>query len=414
MRIITRLAGLPVLLTLAYTLAPADDWPQWRGPERDGKSSESGLLDSWPAGGPKLLWQTDGLGDGYSTPSAADGVAYVICNQGMDAEQVIALSLSDGSKLWTTKIGPVGKNQGPQYPGTRSTPTIDGEKLYALGSDGDLACLDAKSGSIKWSKDLRSEFGGKPGKWAYAESPLIDGDALICSPGGSEATVVALNKSDGQPIWKASLAEADDAGCSSPVVATIAGTKQYVLFLSKGVVGLHAETGELLWRYTGTSDKDANVQTPVVSGNLVYTGAGRVGGGLVRVSADASEPEEIYFGRTMPSGMGGNILVDGMLFGTSGPTQICIDFESGDIKWQDRGIGAASLCYADGKIFLHGENNDVAVIEATGEGYKELTRFTPPRAPTGVKGKAWTYPIIVDGKLMIRHGGTVWCYDVRG
>ncbi|QEF96622.1 outer membrane biogenesis protein BamB [Stieleria maiorica] len=414
MRIINRLAGLPVLLTLVYTFAPADDWPQWRGPERDGKSSESGLLDSWPAAGPKLLWQTDDLGDGYSTPSAAGGIAYVISNKSLAAEEVVALSLSDGSKLWATKIGPVGKNQGPQYPGTRSTPTIDGDKLYALGSDGDLACLDAKSGSIKWSKNLRSDFGGKPGKWAYAESPLIDGDALICSPGGSEATVVALNKSDGKPIWKAPLAQADDAGCSSPVVATIAGTKQYVLFLSKGVVGLKAETGELLWRYTGTSDKDANVQTPVVSGNLVYTGAGRVGGGLVRVSAGESEPEEVYFERTMPSGMGGNILVDGLLFGTSGPTQICIDFETGDIKWQDRGIGAASLCYADGKIFSHGENNDVAVIEATGEGYKELTRFTPPGAPTEVKGKAWTYPIIVDGKLVIRHGGTIWCYDISG
>ena len=236
---------------------------------------------------------------------------------------------------------------------------------------------------------------------------------MICSPGGSEATVVALNKSDGEPIWKAPLAEADDAGCSSPVVAEIAGTKQYVLFLSKGVVGLNAETGELLWRYTGTSDKDANVQTPVVSGNLVYTGAGRVGGGLVRISAGDPEPDEGYFGKTMPSGMGGNILVDGVLFGTSGPTQICIDFESGDKKWQERGIGAASLCYADDKIFLHGESNDVAVIEATGDGYNELARFTPPNAPAGVKGKAWTYPIIVDGKLIIRHGGTVWCYDVN-
>lgn len=412
MRTLNRFAVVPILLTLTNTCALADDWPQWRGPDRDGKSSETGLLQSWPAAGPNLLWQTDDLGDGYSTPSAADGIVYLIRNKSLAAEEVIALSLSDGSPLWSTKIGPVGENQGPQYPGTRSTPTVDGDKVYALGSDGDLACLDAKSGSIRWSKNLRSEFGGKPGKWAYAESPLIDGDALICSPGGSKATVVALNKSDGEPIWKAPLEKADDAGFSSPVVATIRGTKQYVLFLSKGVVGLNAETGELLWRYAGTSDKDANVQTPVVRGNLVYTGAGRVGGGLIRISAGDSEPEEVYFGRTMPSGMGGNILLDGLLFGTSGPTQICIEFESGDQKWQDRGIGAASLCYADGKIFLHGENNDVAVIEATGDGYNELVRFTPPNAPASVKGKAWTYPIIVDGKLIIRHGGTVWCYDV--
>ncbi len=381
MRPITQLASFAILCSLTITLARAEDWTQWRGPHRDGKSAESGLLNSWPQGGPKLLWQTDDLGNGFSTPSAAGGTVYLICNKNMNAEEVIALSLANGSQLWATKIGPVGKNQGPQYPGTRSTPTIDGDKLYVLGSDGDLACLDAKSGSVKWTKNLRSEFGGKPGKWAYAESPLIDGDTLVCSPGGSEATVVALNKFDGTAIWKSPLPDADDAGFSSPIAATIAGTKQYVLFLAKGVVGLNAQTGELLWRYTNTSDKDANVQTPVVSGDLVYTGAGRVGGGLVRVSSGKSQPEEVYFGKTLPSGMGGNILIDGNLFGTSGPTQICVDFASGEKKWQDRSIGAASLCYADGKIFLHGENNDVAVIEATGDGYKELTRFTPPNAP---------------------------------
>lgn len=414
MRSITQLASFALLCALTITLARAEDWTQWRGPHRDGKSAESGLLNSWPQGGPKLLWQTNDLGNGFSTPSAAGGTVYLISNKNMDAEEVIALSLADGSQLWATKIGPVGKNQGPQYPGTRSTPTIDGDTLYVLGSDGDLACLDAKLGSVKWRKNLRSDFGGKPGKWAYAESPLIDGDTLVCSPGGSEATVVALNKSDGTAIWKSPLREADDAGFSSPIAATIAGTKQYVLFLAKGVVGLNAQTGELLWRYTNTSDKDANVQTPVVRDNLVYTGAGRVGGGLVRVSGGKSQPEEVYFGKTLPSGMGGNILIDGNLFGTSGPTQICIDFASGEKKWQDRSIGAASLCYADGKIFLHGENNDVAVIEAIGDGYKELARFTPPNAPQRVKAKAWTYPIIVDGKLIIRDVGTVWCYDVRG
>jgi outer membrane protein assembly factor BamB len=332
----------------------------------------------------------------------------------MESEEVVALSLADGSRRWATRIGTVGKNEGPQYPGSRSTPTIDGDSLYALGSDGDLACLDAKSGTVKWSKNLRTEFGGTPGKWAYTESPLIDGDVLLCSPGGSEATVVALNKSDGSAIWKSPIPEADDASFSSPVKATIDGIDQYVLFLSKGVVGLESKTGRVLWRYTNASDKDANVQTPVVSAPYVYTAASRVGGGLVRVSASDTEPEEVYFGRTLPSGMGGNILIDGNLYGASGPTMICVDYATGEAKWQDRSIGTSSLCFADGKLFLHSEDNQVAMIEATPEGYKELGRFTPPNAPERANGKAWTYPIIVDGKLIIRDVGTVWCYDIRG
>ncbi len=403
-----------VISTCIVSEAFGDDWTQWRGNHRDGKSSETGLLSKWPDGGPQLLWQTNDLGSGFSTPSSAGGVVYLICNQGMETEEVVALSLADGSKQWATKIGRVGKNNGPQYPGSRSTPTIDGDSIFALGSDGDLACLDAKSGSIKWTKNLRSEFSGIPSAWAYTESPLIDGNVLVCSPGGSEATVVALNKADGSLIWKSPLPEADNASFSSPIAATIDGTKQYVLFLSKGLVGVNAQTGEQLWRYSNTSDKDANIQTPVNDANFVYSAAGRVGGGLVRVTAGKPEPEEIYFAKTLPSGMGGNILVDGKLFGCAGSTQICVDFKSGESLWQDRSIGSGSLCYADGKIFIHGDNNEVAMIEATGEAYKELGRFMLPNAPDHGNAKAWAYPIIVDGKLIIRDAGTVWCFDIRG
>lgn len=399
--------------TWIASMAVADDWSQWRGNHRDGKSQETGLMATWPEGGPRLLWQTNDLGSGFSTPSSAAGSVYLICNQAMEKEEVVALSLADGSRRWATKIGAVGKNNGPQYPGSRSTPTIDGNLLFALGSDGDLACLDAKSGSIKWAMNLRTEFGGKPGAWAYTESPLIDGDVLVCSPGGEDATVVALNKADGSVIWKSPLAEADNASFSSPIAATIDGTKQYVLFLSKGLVGLNAQTGQELWRYTNTSDKDANVQTPVTDGRFVYSAAGRVGGGLVRVTSGNAEPEEVYFAKTIPSGMGGSILIDGKLYGSSGPTQICVDFQTGEPVWQDRSIGTGALCYVDGKLIIHGENNEVAMISATGDGYQELGRFTPPNAPDRGSSKAWTYPIVVDGKLIIRDVGTVWCYDLR-
>lgn len=398
------------LFATTFSSGLADDWPQWRGANRDGKSTETGLLDKWPSTGPKLLWQIDGLGNGYSTPSAVEGTIYLLRNLDEANEDVVALSLADGAQRWTTRLGSVGKNTGPNYPGARSTPTIDGDALYALGSDGDLACLDLKSGSVRWTKNLRSDFGGKPGKWAYAESPLIDGDVLVCSPGGSQATVVALNKSDGALIWKAPLREGDDASFSSPITATINGVKQYVLFLAKGVVGLNAETGQPLWRYDHTADKDANVQTPVASGNFVYTAAGRVGGGLVKITGDM--PQEVYFETSMPSGMGGSILVDGNLYGAAGQTLMCIDYATGKTKWQDRSIGTAALCYADGKLFMHAENNDVAMVAATGENYQELGRVTPPNAPDRGRSKAWTYPIVVDGKLLIRDLGSLWCYDV--
>ncbi|MCA9160259.1 MAG: PQQ-like beta-propeller repeat protein, partial [Planctomycetales bacterium] len=406
---------LPTALVVVLSMVPAmaEDWHQWRGNNRDGKSAETGLLKQWPEGGPHLLWQANGLGNGYSTPTAAGGRVFLLRNKDLNNEEVIALSLADGSQQWATKIGRVGENSGPQYPGARSTPTIDGKRLYALGSDGDLACLDIATGAIHWSKNLKTDFGGKPGKWAYAESPLIDGEVLVCSPGGEQATVVALNKQDGSVLWRAPIPEGDDASFSSPIAATIQGVKQYVVFLSKGVVGLDAQSGQPLWRYTKTADKDANVPTPVVKDNFVYTAASRVGGGLVQISSDQLAAKEIYFGKSLPAGMGGSILLDGYLYGSAGATLMCVDFATGEVQWQDRSIGAGSLCFADGKLFLHGENNEVAMISASPAGYQELSRFSPPNAPDHGKAKAWSYPIIVDGKLIFRDVGSVWCYDIR-
>jgi outer membrane protein assembly factor BamB len=390
----------------------ADDWPQWRGPQRDGKSPETGLLANWPEGGPKLVWQANDLGNGYSTPVVVGDALYVLSNQGKEYEEVIALSTSNGSKLWSTKIGTVAPNQGPQYPGTRSTPTVDGDALYALASDGNLVCLDIKSGKQRWGKNLKNDFDGVMGMWAYTESPLIDGNALICSPGGGTATVVALNKKNGEVIWKASLEEKDAASYSSPIVATIDGTKQYVLYLGKGVVGLRADTGELLWRYTKTSDAQANIATPVVNANFVYTGASRVGGGLVQVSGKKSDPKEIYFAKTLPGGMGGCVLVNGYLYGSTSQGNVCVDYATGEIKWKERGIGTSSMCYADGRLYLHGEDNSLAMLAATPEGYKELGRCTPPNAPDRGNSKAWTHPIIANGKLYIRDQSSIWCYDI--
>ena len=224
---------------------PAADWPQWRGPQRDGVSKETGLLKEWPKEGPKLLWQVKDIGYGFSTPSIVGDRLYLLSNKGMDNEFVQARSVADGKEIWTTRLGKVGPNTGAQFPGARSTPTVDGDVLYAFSSGGDLACVKIADGAVVWRKSLPKDFGGKPGPWAYAESPLVDGDAVVCSPGGKVATIVALDKKTGKTIWQTALPEADDAAYASPIIVEFGGVKQYVHFLQKGVVGIDAKTGNI-------------------------------------------------------------------------------------------------------------------------------------------------------------------------
>jgi outer membrane protein assembly factor BamB len=395
--------------------ARAADWPQWRGPERNGISRETGLLLQWPQEGPKLLWQTKEVGDGYSTPAVVGEQLYLLGNEGMDNEFVMALAVAHGKQVWSTRVGKVGPNQGPQYPGSRSTPTIDGESIYALGSDGDLVCLDAAGGSPRWQKNLRTDFGGQPGPWAYAESPLIDGDVLVCTPGGAEATLVALDKKTGDVIWKSAVPDGDKAAYASVIVVEAEGVKQYVQFLGKGVVGVDAKSGKFLWRYDQTAQgSPANIPTPVAHEGLVYSGTGRGGGGLVRLHAVDGQftAEQVYFNKGLPTSIGGALLLDGFLYGTNGQSLLCVDFATGEVKWQERCIGPGAVCCADGCLYVHGENGDAALVEAKSDAYHELGRFTPPDQPERKNSKAWAYPVVAGGRLYLRDLGTLWCYDV--
>jgi len=411
----TLLASI-LLVGLAGVLL-ADDWPQWRGSNRDGVSQEGGLLKEWPASGPKLLWQRKDLGEGYSTPAVVGDRLYLINNQGMDNEYAQCLSVQDGKQVWSAKIGVVGPNRGQNYPGARSTPTIDGGMAYCLGSDGDLACLDAASGKVVWTKNLRKDFGGQTGNWAYAESPLIDGDALICTPGGAEATIVALNKKSGATIWKSALPDADQAAYTSAIVVQAGGLKQYVQMLQKGLAGVEAKTGKLLWRYENSvKGSPANIPTPVAKDALVYSATNRGGAGLVQLKASGAsvEAEEIYLTPKLPTAIGGAVLIGGYLYGTNSQGLICADFATGDIKWQERGVGAGSVCFADGRLYVHGENGEVALVEASPEAYREKGKFTPSDQPASRKGKAWAYPVVANGRLYVHDWGCLWCYDIKG
>lgn len=418
-RVVRRSLLIGTLGLLAVNVASAGDWPQWRGPQRNGATTETGLLATWPEGGPPLRWQRTDLGFGYGAPAVVGDRLYLLANADLDNESVLALAIADGRTLWSTRLGQVGNpKQNPNFPAARSTPTVDGEVLFALGSDGDLACLDAATGQVRWRKQLRTDFGGKPGAWAYAESPLVDGDTLVVTPGGAEATLVALNKHTGEVRWRAALPEAEEAAYASAIVVEWGGVRQYVQLLQKGLVGLDARNGRLLWHYPKpVSRYKENIPTPLESTGLIYTAAAGTGGGTVRLrrTGDGVTFEELYFEAKLPTAIGGSVLVGPHLYGTTAQALLCVEFATGRVVWEERALGAAALCFADGRLYLHGENGEVALVEPSPEGYRERGRFSPPGRPKrrSPMEKSWAHPVVAHGHLYLRDHGSLWCYDVR-
>jgi len=421
---VNRIISLVILSASLMTVAArADDWPQWRGPQRDGVSRETGLLKEWPKDGPKLLWEVKELGGGFSTPAVVDNRLYLMADRDGD-EFALALNAKDGKEVWATKVGKVGKNTGfAQYPGTRSTPTVDGDRLYVLGSDGDLACLERANGRIVWAKNLKKDLDGEPGLWAYSESVLIDGDVLVCTPGGKKATMAALHKKDGSEIWKCAVKEGDPAAYASTIVASVGPVKQYVQFVQGGVIGVDAKTGRSLWRYDETRDQAANIPTPVFHDDCVFTSTSRNGSGLnrIKVSQDAVSSEQVYFNKTALNSIGGVVLVGDYLYGTNARGElVCMDFKTGTVKWHEPSVGAASLCYADGRLYVRGQGGDgfraetakprMALVEATPDGYKEKGRF---EQPDHGNRPAWPHPVVANGRLYLRDLNVLLCYDVK-
>lgn len=412
---------LTIFAALCFLLpGQAADWPQWRGPQRDSSSGETGLLAEWPKEGPPLLWQRQDVYSGYSTPAVMGDRIYLLSNEGLEDEFVLALEVKDGSRVWRTRLGAVGNpKQQPNYPAARSTPTVDGDALFALSSDGDLACLDLAKGTVRWQKSLRAEFAGKPGTWAYSESPLVDGEKLICSPGGSEASLVALDKKNGALIWKCTVPDGGTAVYTSPVLLEAGGVRQYVQLLEKTMVGVDAATGTVLWKYDKViGNMGGTIPSPVVRGDMVFAASNGKGGGTARIKKAEDGKfvaEQLHFSSKLPTSIGGVVVVGDLLFGTTANALLCVNFVSGEMKWEDKALGAASLCSADGRLYLHGENGEVALVEISTAGYREKGRFTPPSQPKRMNQmeKAWAYPVVANGRLYIRDLGSLWCYDVR-
>lgn len=423
--ILAGVAFLPVAAQVQLKASP-DDWPGWMGPDRTGVSQETGLLKQWPKSGPQLLWKVEDIGEGYSTPSIAAGKIYLMSNRGLEDEFALALSVKDGSKVWERRIGKVGRNRSPaNYPGSRSTPTVDGDSIYVLGSDGDLACLDAAKAEVRWQKNLHADFEGDPGIWAYAESPLIDGDVLICTPGGDKATLVALNKTNGEVIWKAAVpgkemgggdpkVKSNTAAYASAIVATVGGIKQYIQVLNGGLVGVAAKDGKLLWRYEKLTGRTM-CNTPLFHDGYVFLSSlapdGTVGSALVQLSVtgEGMSAKEIYHTKALAAHHGGVVRIGDAVYGTS-QGLVCLDFKSGKTKWQDRCVGKGSISSADGCLYVRSEKGPIALVEATPDAYKEIGRFDQPERS---KQNAWPHPVIAGGRLYLRDQNVLLCYDVK-
>ncbi|MFN0085702.1 MAG: PQQ-binding-like beta-propeller repeat protein [Blastocatellia bacterium] len=403
-------AGVALISNGAPAPLPAapGDWPQWRGPDRTGLSRDTGLLKQWAAAGPAQSWTISNLGEGYGS-IAIKGDRIFVQGTTTAASAVFCLNRADGSTIWSASVGPKlneGRGNGP-----RSTPTIDDDRVYVLTENGDLACLRLRDGSRVWSKNILKEFGGENIRWLISESPLIDGNRLIVSPGGNGAGIVALDKMNGSVIWK-SAELSDDAGYSSCIAADIGGVRTIMNFNSTAGVGVRASDGKLMWRYDRPANRTANCATPVFGDNKVFFSSGYgTGGGLLNLSAQNGEVkmQEAYFTKEMQNHHGGMVLVNGYLYGFSNQILTCLEFATGKLMWKDRSVGKGSLTYADGMLFLFSENNVVGLANASHEGYVERGRFQI--ADQG--WPSWAYPVVIGGKLYIRNQKTLTAYDVK-
>jgi len=384
------------------------DWPQWRGPDRNGLSKETGLLSQWPRSGPTVAWSAAMLGAGYGSIAVQGDRVYV---QGMRNRQsvVSTLNRADGKVVWVRILGPAGDND--RGPGPRSTPTIDGDRVYALSETGDLACLRAADGTVIWQRNILKEFQGGNPNWLLSESPLVDGDHVIVTPGGRGAGVVALDKMSGKTVW-VSKELSDGAGYSSPIVADVGGVRTIMTFTADAGVGVRASDGKLMWRNSSASNGTANIATPVYSdGKVFFTSSYGAGGALLGLRASGNEvrAQEIYFTRDMRNHHGGVVLVNGYIYGYNDSILTCLEFASGKMVWRDRSVGKGAVTYADGHLYILGEDNVVGLVEATPAGYREKGRFSI--ADQGLP--SWAHPVVSKGRLYIRNQGTLTSYDVR-
>lgn len=406
------------IVVLNALVASAADWPQWRGPGRNAISNETGLLKSWERIVPETAWHATGIGEGYSGVVVSNGLAFTTGRRNGDVV-CFALEEKTGEQKWERKIGTTSRN-------VMSTPTVDRGLVFAVDPDGELVCLNAADGKIVWQVSFTESFGGRlmSGR-GYGESPLIDGDNLICTPGGADAMLVALNRRTGDVVWKTTIPDIgskgrDGAAFPSIVVSEAAGIRQYVQLVGRGLIGVEAKTGRFLWGYNDICNQTANIPTPVVHGDYVFSANGyNAGCVLLQLKPDGNtgvKAEEVYRlrGSRFQNHHGGYALIGDHIFGGHGSNNglpTCLEMKTGKVAWKRRGpgVGSASVIYADGHLYFHYQNGVVALIEASTEGYRLKGTFEIP----GAGADSWAHPTIANGRLYLREKNDLWVYDLK-
>lgn len=412
-----------VFLLAASNVGIAADWPTFRGPQRTGVSTETGMLKEWPADGPPLAWKIEGTGRGYATVAIAGNRLYTLGDSIKFAEDkdeyLMCFDMGSKELVWKCKTGPAWTEFQESWQSSRSTPTVDGDRVYVLSPHGELVCCNSATGKELWRKNMEKDFEGKKDdKWGYSESVTIDGNNLICTPGGDKATMVALDKRTGKEIWRTVREEDRGAGHASIVKSKIGNVPVLVQTTGSGALGVRASDGKLLWSYP-LDKTTAVIPTPIVRGDLVFMPVGyKKGGALLKQVPDGPgnvKIEEIYpLKPALANKHGGVILVGDYVYGDSDDQGIpyCADLMTGEQKWKKRasGKGSASITAADGNLYINFADGTVVLAKATPDDYVELSKFT---APNSGERPSWAHPVILDGKLYLREQNAILCYDIR-
>jgi outer membrane protein assembly factor BamB len=388
-------------------------WPRFNGPNENNISSDTGLLAEWPEGGPPLAWTAQGIGEGFAGVTLANGLIYTAGNVG-EKTKITALD-ADGQTRWQVANGKAYKKS---WPGSRGTPTLDGDRLYHENPSGDVVCLDAKTGKQIWKVNILKEFKAEEPRWALAESVLIDGDHVICCPGGPETAVVALDKKTGETVWKSPTAEGDLAGYASPALVAYQGLRMIFTMTDKALIGVNADGGALLFRFPHETRWEVNALMPVFHDGQVFISSGYGTTGSVLVKLDVHDgkvdAKKEWATKDLDNHHGGVVLLGGYVYGAaheSGKEKwVCLDWATGKTMWAEKGIGKGPLTSADGLLYTMNEKRVVGLVKPSPEKYVLISQFEIPK---GGKGSTWAHPVVCGGRLYIRHGDFLYAYNVK-
>lgn len=384
-------------------------WARFHGPRGDNISDDSGLLSAWPEDGPELVWKAEGIGNGFASVTIADGRIFTAGN--VEDQLLVSALDMDGKILWQTPNGPAWKKN---YPGARGTPTVDGDRVYHLGASGDLACLKAADGTLLWSTNILEKFGSQPPEWGLAESVLIDGDRVICMPGGPQTCIVALDKMTGETVWQSESADGDGPSYGTPQLVEWEGMRIILNMTAKALVGVDADSGKLLFRYPHETAYDVNASMPIFHDGKVFISTGYGSGSELiglKKEGDSIAAEQLWENKDLDNHHGGVILYQGSLYGSNYRGKwICLDWNTGETKYSENGIGKGAATLAEGMLYTYSERKKVGLVPAVPTAHDPVSSFT---IPSQEREQSWAHPVVVDGRLYLRHGNLLFAYDVR-